>query len=623
MNRLTQRLSAILQRDLSEKCSSAAYAIMVEGRIIAEDSMGCNPIRGGTYNVGSISKVYCAVAVMQLVERGLLELDRPVCEYLPRFWMPDTRYKKITLRHCLSHSSSLPGTQWRWLAAGSPRRDEYYEEVYRFLAHSALHSDPGTFSVYCNDGFTLAEMVVAQVSGLSYGEYCKQYITEPIGAHSSRQSSQRNHNYPHTFIVGMPEESIGPEGAGGIGTTMADLCKFGQLFLTENHIVSQQSKQEIDKPQGLTFLPEDGWSKNYGLGWDSVDMPHAVYALGCGVLDKGGGTKEFSSRLLVIPQYQAVLAISATYDCGVDVKEEILQLFAIAMLDQKIKIWKNHQPVPRQDAEIYQGLYLSGGRSLRVIVEGARVDILSEDAHGGCKKLYTNLLYQDGEIVWKPGHQFFFCRHQGKRYLMAKVQNQSFPLAIKAEDCRCQPLPESWKARIGKRYLIANILADDIVGNSELNAFQLMESSEVPNLLIASFVNESREGKRSYFELPLTPYVNGEPSDNLACGAIHLPYQTGRDLLNLYFEEADGVEYCQCSGYRYRDVSSLESWQGQPFAPRGELNQLYHLDGELSELPDIPEGRRLLLMDKEGSVVFDSLLDDHFQPIQEGYCSLV
>lgn len=104
---------------------------------------------------------------------------------------------------------------------------------------------------------------------------------------------------------------------------MADLCKFGQLFLTENKVVSEQSKQEIDKPQGTTFLPADGFSQNYGLGWDSVDMPHETYALGCGVLEKGGGTKEFSSRLIVIPQYNAVLAVSATYDCGVDVKEEI------------------------------------------------------------------------------------------------------------------------------------------------------------------------------------------------------------------------------------------------------------------------------------------------------------
>lgn len=80
----TQKLSEMLQNDLSERCSSAAYAIMVDGKILAEDSMGRNPIRGGTYNVGSISKVYCAVAVMQLVERGLLGLDDPVYQYLPR-----------------------------------------------------------------------------------------------------------------------------------------------------------------------------------------------------------------------------------------------------------------------------------------------------------------------------------------------------------------------------------------------------------------------------------------------------------------------------------------------------------------------------------------------------------
>lgn len=491
------------------------------------------------------------------------------------------------------------------------------------MAHSALHSEPGAFSVYCNDGFTLAEMVVAQVSGMSYGEYCKQYITEPIGAHSSRQSSQRNHDYQHTFIVGMPPESIGPEGAGGIGTTMADLCKFGQLFLTENKVVSEQSKQEIDKPQGTTFLPADGFSQNYGLGWDSVDMPHETYALGCGVLEKGGGTKEFSSRLIVIPQYNAVLAISATYDCGADVKAEILQMFAVAMLERGINIWKHHQPVPQQDAENCQGLYLTGGRSLRVLIEGARVDILAEDMRGGSKKLYTNLLYQDGEIVWKPDYRFFFYQHEGKRYLMAKVQNRSFPLAIKADDCLCQPLPEAWKARIGKQYLIANVFAEDIIGNSELNAFRLLTSSEVPGLLIASFVNDSREGKQPYFEIPLTPYIDGKPSDQLACGAIHLPWQAGRDLLNLYFEEQDGAETCECSGYRYRDTASLESWQGQAFAPRGEENQLYRLDHKLTELPAIPEGRRLLLFNPEGSVVFDSLLDDRFQPVEEGYISLI
>ena len=108
---------------------SLQYALWQNGEIVLSGQAGTfsrteNLLMTGDelYGIGSVSKIYTTVAVMQLVERGLLELDRPVCEYLPRFWMPDERYKKITLRHCLSHSCGLPGTQWRWLAASRPRR---------------------------------------------------------------------------------------------------------------------------------------------------------------------------------------------------------------------------------------------------------------------------------------------------------------------------------------------------------------------------------------------------------------------------------------------------------------------------------------------------------------------
>lgn len=620
MNPYTQKLSQLLKSDLSPKCSSAAYAIMVDGQILAEDSMGRNPIRGGTYNVGSISKVYCAAAIMQLVEQGLVELDAPVARYLPRFWMPDERYKQITLRHCLNHSSGLPGTQWRWLAASTPR-EVYYEEVYRFLAHSALHSNPGQFSVYCNDGFTLAEMVIDAVTGMEYGEYCMKYITEAIGAHSSRQSSRRNHEYEHTFMVGMPQESIGPEGAGGIETTMSDLCKFGQLFLEENEVISERAKQEIDRPQGTTFLPEDEWSGNYGLGWDSVDMPHQEYSLGCGVLDKGGGTKEFCSRLLVIPKYKAVLAISATYDCGVDVKAEILQMFAVLMAERKVNIWKDATPVDSQMAQEYEGAYLGSGKQLRVNFYGARADFSCVDATGKEKMLYRNLLCRQGEFTWKEHYRFFFLKREGLHYLFAKVQGRSFPFAIKAADCAGEPLGEEWQLRLGKRYLICNVFLEDLIGNSEFNAFELSLCKEAQGVMIASFINDSREGSRDRFEVPLIPKVNGEYSAHLATGAIRLPYQAGRDLLNLYFEEQDGISYCESSGYRYRDVASLDRYEGQTFG-EGEENGLYTVEN-LTALPEIKEGRRILLFNEEGSAVYDSLLGDRFEVLKKGYISLI
>ena len=621
MQTLTEQLSKILRIDLSDSCSSAAYAIMIDGQIIAEDSMGKHPNHRGTYNVGSISKVYCAVAVMQLVEKGILDLDRPVYEYLPRFTMPDKRYKRITLRHCLSHSCSLPGTQWRWLAAGRPRED-YYEEVYRFLSHSALHSTPGDFSVYCNDGFTLAEMVVAQVTGMEYGEYCKEYITEPIGAYSSRQSSQRNKAYPHTAIVGMPEESIGPEGAGGIGTTMSDLCKFGQLFLTQNEIISEESKQEINKKQGATFLKEDAYSTHYGLGWDSVAMPHTEYDLGGGVLDKGGGTAQFSSRLVVIPKYNAVLAISATLDCGCDVKEEILQLFAMAMMERGINIWTHCQQIPQQIKETYEGLYLSSGNFFRLTMQGPRADVIRVDSRGGSQNMYANLLFDGTKLIWKPNDAFDLTEHDGKQYLMGVVHERHYPVGVKAEGCRCEALTEEWKARLGKEYIIANVFYDDIVGSSQFNGIRLTSLPEVPELLIASFTAEARKKTLPYFEVPLTPYIDGTYSEVLACGALQLPYHAGRDLLNLYFEEKDGISFCYSSGYLYQDVTSLQSYRGQGFTD-SQLNQIYVLDQGLEKLPDIPEGRRILIFNEKLSVIYDSLLEDSFTAVQAGYISLI
>ena len=103
---LKEKLSAILGMNLKKDYTSVSYAIMRHGEILAADSLGT---QGGeekkpadtncTYNVASVSKIYCTVAVMQLVEQGKLNLDEPIVTYLPRFKMLDDRYRQITLRH--------------------------------------------------------------------------------------------------------------------------------------------------------------------------------------------------------------------------------------------------------------------------------------------------------------------------------------------------------------------------------------------------------------------------------------------------------------------------------------------------------------------------------------------
>ena len=92
-------------------------AIMDQGQLVYTEGFGMAdrtrsvPVDADTiFNIGSISKLFCATAVMLLVDDGLMELDNPVVEYLPEFTMADDRYRDITVRMLLDHSSGFPGS---------------------------------------------------------------------------------------------------------------------------------------------------------------------------------------------------------------------------------------------------------------------------------------------------------------------------------------------------------------------------------------------------------------------------------------------------------------------------------------------------------------------------------
>src|SRR5512133_1360003 len=102
---MTTARSEIWQAINSGKCGSATAAIMVDGKVVYAEGFGMAnreksiPVTPTTiFNIGSISKVYVATAIMLLVDDGKISLDKPVADYLPEFKMADVRYKKITVR---------------------------------------------------------------------------------------------------------------------------------------------------------------------------------------------------------------------------------------------------------------------------------------------------------------------------------------------------------------------------------------------------------------------------------------------------------------------------------------------------------------------------------------------
>ena len=623
---LTQKLSAVLQRSLPKNYTSVSYAISYKGQILCADSLGyqdgskLHPATTScTYNVASVSKIYCTTAVMQLVEQGKVDLDTPIVEYLPDFKMLDERYRQITLRHCLSHTSGLPGTQWKHFSTADVSENHYYEEVYDYMAHSYLKAAPGEYSTYCNDGFTLAEMVVAQVSGQSYAEYCMEHITEPIGAHSSRLSPVRNTDYPLVKEGKKPGELLLIQGGAGYTTTMMDLCKFGQQFLGDSKILSQKSKEEMAKRQGATFLEEDIRSTAFGLGWDSVCYSDPDYDLGEGVLQKSGNSFQFTSKLYIVPKYNAVLTISETHDCKIDTITEIFRLFALYMLEARgINIYKQYQVIPQELIEKFDGTYLVPSRIYNTHFFGTDLTITSDSTYGEHVAVYKNLKFNGKDFVDQTGEHYFFRESPKGKFFFSTMRGKVIPSAQKAEDYPA--VSAVWKERVGKQYLLINASEQDMACGEMMNGMTIKMLPGYEGVMIASFTSVPDGEIYGRFEGSFVPC-----DDNTGRGILQTPSNGSRDLVDPYFFTRDGVEYCWMLSYLYKEESAVAGYEGQSFGElaQGEYNDVFRLTSKLEKLPEVPAGRRLIVLNKGMEVVYDSQNPKEFKALEEGFIAFI
>ncbi len=265
------------------------------------------------YGIGSISKTFTATAILQLVDQGLITLDSPVSEYLPTFTMADERYKKITVRMLLNHSSGLLGSQYSNSDLYGSIDNSNHDRILEHLSTQRLKAEPGEYSVYSNDSFELAELIIEAVSGLSYTDYITKYIVIPLGANDTitMNSEFDNSDIAATYQNDrlMPTVMTTTLGDGGILSTAADLCTFSTIFM-KNHpsILSSSSVSESLKDQNAGTHMYD---VNYGLGWDEVNAyPFNKYDIQA--VKKGGDTDNYHAMLTVLPDYNMSAAVVST-----------------------------------------------------------------------------------------------------------------------------------------------------------------------------------------------------------------------------------------------------------------------------------------------------------------------
>lgn len=139
------------------------------------------------FHMASVTKLFVGTSVMQLAERGLIDIEKNLTDYLPWFTMADERYQRITIRQLLSHTSGMPDVEdYHW---DKPELDEGALERYVRSgevtgAHLLWAPEEGRFA-YSNIGYEILGVVIATVSGMSFEDYVRENIFQPLEMNNS------------------------------------------------------------------------------------------------------------------------------------------------------------------------------------------------------------------------------------------------------------------------------------------------------------------------------------------------------------------------------------------------------------------------------------------------------
>jgi CubicO group peptidase (beta-lactamase class C family) len=214
------------------------------------------------FELASLSKIFTALAVMQLHEQGRLALDKPLGLYLndlPKTWVG------LNAHQLLTHQSGLPDPINLWPRKRLDRVD-FGAVLAHFRQSPALLFSPGTQAAYSNTNYMLLAHLVSQISGLDFGEYLQQHVFEPAGMASSSVldawprwgGQQALPDAQEGKVHGIDYALIG---AIGQKSSMRDLENFMQA-LWQNKLVQSKTLDLMMRPYA-----EFADGKRYGYGW--------------------------------------------------------------------------------------------------------------------------------------------------------------------------------------------------------------------------------------------------------------------------------------------------------------------------------------------------------------------
>src|SRR6266446_294064 len=335
-------LQSLIHQEMQDKQLPAFSIALVDGNEIVwaqgfgyQDPEHKIPATAHTiYRVGSVSKLFTDIGIMQMVEAGKINLDAPVSQYIPDFHPQNPFREPITLRELMSHRSGL---------LREPPVGNYFdpdgptlEATVRSINSTELVYPPGSHTKYSNAGIAVVGYTLQQLNHRLFPEYLKQAVLAPLGMKESAfaPETQLIRNLAKAdmwsydgLTFPAPTFELGLAPAGCMYSTVTDLGQFLSVIFDGG----RGAKGQVIKPETLAQMwtpqfAKPGEKTGFGIGF------HITNLEGCKSVGHGGAIYGFATELEGLPEERLGVAVVAAKDCANAVVNEIARAALAQML---------------------------------------------------------------------------------------------------------------------------------------------------------------------------------------------------------------------------------------------------------------------------------------------------
>ena len=270
------------------------------------------------FRIGSVTKQFTAVAILQLQAQGLIDIQAPISTYLPDY----PNGNRITLHHLLTHTAGIPEyldpkafpdlAEWMRLPSSLDQLVDRFKDL-------PLEFEPGEKFKYSNSGYVLLTQVIEKVTEQPYADYLQSNIFEPLGMQNTGYEIPQTvvpnlaQGYlfigKETYLQASPLDMSIPQGAGGLYSTVEDLATWNQwLYGDENPAVLSEADRAMLMTPGIQIEPEESPDTFYGYGLvmdTHLDRQRVHHS---------GGISGFASTLAYYPDEALTIVVLSNFE---------------------------------------------------------------------------------------------------------------------------------------------------------------------------------------------------------------------------------------------------------------------------------------------------------------------